>query len=91
MKPYYQDSAVTIYHGDCREVLEWLSADVLVSDPPYGTESVGWDVSYGRGQNRRHGGTATPGTIVNDVDGRARDETLRLWGEPSCRGVRKPA
>ncbi len=37
MKPYYQDSAVTIYHGDCREILPTLSkVDLVLTDPPYG-------------------------------------------------------
>lgn len=36
MKPYYEDGAVTIYHGDCRDVLPYVAADVVVTDPPYG-------------------------------------------------------
>jgi len=38
VNPYYSDDAVTIYHGDCRNVLVHpLSRDVVITDPPYGT------------------------------------------------------
>ncbi len=37
MKPYYQDKWVTIYHGDCREILPELpKVDLVLTDPPYG-------------------------------------------------------
>jgi site-specific DNA-methyltransferase (adenine-specific) len=36
MRPYYQDDAVTIYHGDCREVLPSIApVDLVLTDPPY--------------------------------------------------------
>jgi DNA modification methylase len=41
LKPYYEASGITIYHGDCREILPQLPkdcADLLVADPPYGVE-----------------------------------------------------
>ncbi len=38
MKPYYEDSSVTIYHGDCRDVMPDLTYDVVLTDPPYGLE-----------------------------------------------------
>jgi len=37
MKPYYQDQSVTIYHGDCRQIVPQLgNFDLLLTDPPYG-------------------------------------------------------
>ncbi len=35
-EPYYEHGGITIYHGDCREILPGLEADAVVTDPPYG-------------------------------------------------------
>jgi site-specific DNA-methyltransferase (adenine-specific) len=36
MKPYFCEDGITIYHGDCREILPSLDrVDVVVADPPY--------------------------------------------------------
>lgn len=40
MKPYYQDQAITIYHGDCLEMLPFLDpVDLVLTDPPFEKEA----------------------------------------------------
>jgi site-specific DNA-methyltransferase (adenine-specific)/modification methylase len=43
MNPYYEHAGITIYHGDCREIAPTLTADALISDPPYGINYVHGD------------------------------------------------
>jgi len=50
MNPYYQDSYVTLYHGDCREIVPTLGRfSLLLTDPPYG---IGYAGSMKLGQVR---------------------------------------
>ena len=50
MKPYYEHGGITIYHGDCREILPRLAADLILTDAPYGTG--GWRrVASGNGSD----------------------------------------
>jgi DNA modification methylase len=36
-EPYYRDDFVTLYHGDCREIVPLLGHfDLLLTEPPYG-------------------------------------------------------
>ena len=49
MKPYYQDDAVTILHGDCREIVPTLGKfDLLLTDPPYGVGFAAQPTNYQR-------------------------------------------
>jgi DNA modification methylase len=44
MRPYYEDSLITIYHGDSREILPAIKTgaapceELLLCDPPYGVD-----------------------------------------------------
>lgn len=76
--PYYSDEAVTLYHGKCEDIAEWLEADVLVTDPPYGR---GWKqgslkclLETARQADIHHDG------IAGDLDTAVRDAALARWG-----------
>jgi site-specific DNA-methyltransferase (adenine-specific) len=45
MTPYYEADGITLYHGDCRDLLPSLRGDAVVTDPPYGTDVTAWDKS----------------------------------------------
>ena len=48
MKPYYSDDLVTLYHGNCLVIAEWLTAP----DNPYFSTNVAnrvWAHFFGRG------------------------------------------
>lgn len=70
--PYYVDDHVTLYHGDCLAIRDWLEADVLVTDPPYGRD-------WKQGRLKLTKSDARQG-IANDKDTTARDAALELWG-----------
>lgn len=44
MRPYYEHGGVTIFHGDCREIMPTLGqVDAVVADPPYEETNLEWD------------------------------------------------
>jgi DNA modification methylase len=65
-QPAFQDPFVTVYHGDCLDILPVLpdgSVQAVVTDPPYGLDFMGkaWD-SFDRSPRRvaGTGGTQAP-------------------------------
>ena len=88
--PYYEDDFVTLYHGDCLEIDAWLEADVLVTDPPYGTQFSAANPRGGYGRRRDADGRgskhapATAGMgayIANDGTTETRDAALAMWAD----------
>lgn len=89
VEPYYQDDLVTLYHGDCREHTQWLDADVLVTDPPYGIAWTRSGITRASHANRRPGRYGAPPArvdalnddgIAGDHSTETRDTALQLWG-----------
>src|SRR5215213_9034882 len=65
LQPYYHnaDADITIYHGNCRDLLPTLGAfDALITDPPYG-------ISHPTDYRRFPGGVAKGGSVHAPVFG----------------------
>jgi DNA modification methylase len=53
--PYYDHGGITIYHGDCREIMPLLpKVDLVLTDPPYGVDYDGGLLNRNR-RDRLHG------------------------------------
>ena len=79
IKPYYEHNGITIYHGDCREIMAGLDApDLIIADPPYGISIVAANVSIGGGESYDipFGGRKASGT----------DGAAKPFGSQSVRG-----
>ena len=61
LDPYYKDEHVTLYHGDCREILPHLpQVDLVLTDPPYG-------IGEAAGKNKSRGKLAVSKDYGNDT------------------------
>ena len=92
MKPYFEDGQITIYHGDCRDVLPLLApqrVDLVFTDPPYDLGSVGLygEAAAGCAPLMRTGANFlcyTGHQRVGDVIGGV-SPYLRYWWMIACR------
>jgi site-specific DNA-methyltransferase (adenine-specific) len=77
MKPYYERDGITIYHGDCREILPTLGpVDHVITDPPYEAEAH----TDGR-RGRPKGGGPTSVSRPLDFDGMSGELRAFAGGE----------
>lgn len=69
MEPYYDDGMVTLYHGDCRDVLPLLEpVDLIFTSPPYnlGVTTGGGFAAPGRETGLWSGGPLADGYAEHD-------------------------
>jgi site-specific DNA-methyltransferase (adenine-specific) len=90
MTPYYEDDAVTIYHGDCREILPELAdnlVDLVITSPPYnmgltpggnGRGMYGHTTSKGKRFHDGYENTAD-NTEPDEYDALHRELLVEMW------------
>jgi DNA modification methylase len=78
VKPYYEHSGITIYHGDCREVIPGLPMlGAVVTDPPYGLKAARKE-GFGAGVKRHMTGLVAGKAIAR------RDYGDSAWDDQPC-------
>ena len=71
LKPYYQKDGITIYNGDCAEVLPKLGQfDLLLTDPPYGIATI-WKGGAGGASSWK-----IPASKTHEWDGETPDAAI---------------
>lgn len=82
-KPYYHDEkyGITIYHGDCREILPELpKVDLVLTDPPYG---------IGLGYGQYDDTSNNLDNIIRDIFPIIQDKGFRVMLTPGVNNVWK--
>lgn len=101
MKPYYSHDGITIYHGDCREVLPSLadnSFEMVLADPPYnsGLPYDGWNDKLPEAEYvalmefafRESSRVATKGAPILVKHSASRMAQVPLWASAPLRYIR---
>ena len=92
MKPYFNHNGITIYHGDCRDIMlgSWMEDEncVVVTDPPFGiSHESGWHSSWGGSQIAGDGSTAARDCMLDLMAGRPA-AVFGSWKAPRPAGTR---
>ena len=91
--PYYDKGGITLYCGDCREILPGLepaSVDLVLTDPPYGHNNnngdliAKWEKALGRGEAGPARPIANDGPEANELVQWMFAESRRLLAPGCC-------
>jgi len=83
MKPYYEDEWATIYHGDCRAILEGIrDVDLVLMDPPYGINHESHGMLFCDAETIQGDQGDMAIALVEDVLAWAADRPLAMFFSP---------
>lgn len=81
-KPYYEEPGITIYHGDCRDILSQLDkVDMIFTDPPFGHNNNNGDLIHRREAALGHPPCEEDSSLARPIanDGQEANELVRWF------------